>query len=71
MSGIKPLEISEYEHRPYFDKLDLLQLIDKCYYELKTPLDDFFKVSIKVVEGLRHIHKQGVIHKDINPRNIM
>src|SRR5574343_1145819 len=34
-------------------------------------LDEFFPVAIGICEGLAHIHLADVIHKDINPANIV
>lgn len=37
----------------------------------KISIKEFLYVAIKIVEGLRDIHKNGIIHKDINPSNII
>jgi len=34
-------------------------------------LSEILRVAIKIVEGLSHIHQARVIHKDINPSNII
>ncbi|MFC1617259.1 AAA family ATPase [Candidatus Margulisiibacteriota bacterium] len=34
-------------------------------------LDTFFDLAIKIIQGLDDIHKIGIIHKDINPQNII
>jgi len=34
-------------------------------------LEEFLKLSLKVTKGLDAIHAKGVIHKDINPSNIV
>ena len=34
-------------------------------------LDDFFTIAIHVVDALKAVHDTRVIHKDINPTNIM
>ncbi|MDC7289159.1 diguanylate cyclase [Blautia schinkii] len=34
-------------------------------------MSDFYRISEQLVLGLRDIHKAGVIHKDVNPANIM
>ena len=34
-------------------------------------MSDFYRIAKQLVMGLRDIHKAGVIHKDVNPSNIM
>lgn len=34
-------------------------------------MSDFYRIAEQLVMGLRDIHKAGVIHKDVNPANIM
>ncbi|MDJ0835893.1 MAG: AAA family ATPase [Acidobacteriota bacterium] len=34
-------------------------------------LDLFFEIALKLVEALAGVHRKGIIHKDINPRNIV
>lgn len=34
-------------------------------------MSDFYRIATQLVMGLRDIHKAGVIHKDVNPSNIM
>jgi serine/threonine protein kinase len=35
------------------------------------PLDDFFEIAAQLCAALREVHAQGVIHKDINPSNLI
>ena len=39
--------------------------------DLPLSVEDFFKVSLKLTSAIAEIHKQGFIHKDINPSNII
>lgn len=39
--------------------------------ERKLALRDFLTISIKISEILGEIHKHSIIHKDINPKNIL
>src|SRR5688572_30772570 len=35
------------------------------------PLEQFFPLALAVVRAIGEVHARGVIHKDINPRNIL
>lgn len=35
------------------------------------PLDDFFDIAVQLCAALQAVHAQGVIHKDINPSNLV
>jgi predicted ATPase/HPt (histidine-containing phosphotransfer) domain-containing protein len=37
----------------------------------KAPLDVFFTVAAGVARALQVVHRAGVIHKDVNPRNVL
>ena len=37
----------------------------------KITMEHFFTLAIQIVRGLEDIHSQGIIHKDINPSNII
>ncbi|MBW4681165.1 MAG: AAA family ATPase [Microcoleus vaginatus WJT46-NPBG5] len=50
-----------------FGAKSLKNLINENHLNLK----DILKISIKVVEILGEIHQQNIIHKDINPSNIV
>ncbi|MEK7257358.1 MAG: serine/threonine-protein kinase, partial [Bacteroidota bacterium] len=39
--------------------------------EMQQPHDVFLKTAIAIAEALRQVHEQGIIHKDINPNNIL
>ena len=43
----------------------------KILREGSIELIDFLKMAIQIVEGLGNLHQHGVIHKDINPANII
>lgn len=34
-------------------------------------LDDFFEIALQLCDALEEVHRQGVIHKDINPSNLV
>ncbi|HEU4371877.1 MAG TPA: diguanylate cyclase [Telluria sp.] len=35
------------------------------------PLDEFFDIALQLCAALAEVHRQGVIHKDINPSNLV
>jgi predicted ATPase/HPt (histidine-containing phosphotransfer) domain-containing protein len=37
----------------------------------RISLDSFFRIAAGVVRGLQTVHRLGVIHKDVNPRNVL
>jgi predicted ATPase/serine/threonine protein kinase/GAF domain-containing protein len=45
--------------------------LDSLMRRREMSLDEFFTVALHTVEGLAQIHAAGVIHKDINPANIV
>ncbi|MEM7066072.1 MAG: adenylate/guanylate cyclase domain-containing protein [Cyanobacteria bacterium P01_B01_bin.77] len=47
------------------------QSLRQLYREQALPLDRFFDIAIAITQGLSHIHTAQVIHKDINPGNIV
>ena len=46
-------------------------LAEKLYREQKLPEATAVRIFAGVLEGLQHLHKQGIYHNDITPRNIM
>ena len=47
------------------------QSLRQLYQEQALPLDQFLDIAIAITQGLAHIHAAQVIHKDINPGNIV
>ncbi|WP_198648556.1 AAA family ATPase [Cyanothece sp. BG0011] len=45
--------------------------LDSLLKENTLTLDCFLKIAIKIVEGLEVVHHYNIIHKDINPTNII
>lgn len=45
--------------------------ISEYISESPIPVKEFLNIALKVVRGISYIHKMGIIHKDINPSNIM
>lgn len=73
MDGIiKMHKLEQYKHTwyivmEYFDGLSLDKQIEKRKFELEEALN----IVIKITEILGNIHNQNIIHKDINPSNIL
>lgn len=36
-----------------------------------VPIKEFFSIAIQITDALREVHDAGIIHKDINPSNIL
>ncbi len=34
-------------------------------------MTDFYRIARQLVTGLRDLHEAGIIHKDVNPSNII
>lgn len=47
------------------------QSLKSLLSETKLSLEDFLRIAIKITEGLDAIHQANIIHKDINPSNIV
>jgi len=46
-------------------------LADKLQREGKLPLEEAEKIFQNVLDGLKYMHSQDILHNDITPRNIM
>jgi len=47
------------------------QSLKSLLSETQLSLEDFLSIAIKITEGLAAIHQANIIHKDINPSNIV
>jgi serine/threonine protein kinase len=52
----------------YLDGIDLQSVIDR---EGKLPLERLVRIMMQVCAALGHVHRHGVIHRDIKPGNIL
>jgi serine/threonine protein kinase/tetratricopeptide (TPR) repeat protein len=45
--------------------------LDKILKERKLGFDECQRIALQVTEALEHVHKNGLIHRDLKPGNIM
>jgi histidine kinase len=72
---IKPIAIhkSGYNYvliREYFEGQTLQELLTR-YEKSSFPLEEFFQIASKLADLVGKLHDQGVVHKDINPSNVI
>ena len=46
-------------------------LAEKLYREQRLPQQEAVRIFAGMLEGLQHMHQQGIYHNDITPRNVM
>jgi serine/threonine protein kinase len=69
---IKVFEMEKLGDRPIFFMEDFAGLSLKDYIKNeKIYLEEFIDIAIKVIKILKQIHDKNIIHKDINPANIL
>ncbi len=73
LSGIPEfIDVVQYQNTPCLIMEDIGGVSLSELFEFKClSLDIFFKMSIQIMEILREIHRKHIIHKDINPTNII
>jgi serine/threonine protein kinase len=52
----------------YCNGKTLKDLIDKNLY---LDVDKVWRLFREILQGLNHIHEQGMIHRDLKPRNVL
>ncbi len=45
--------------------------LDKTLQKRRFGLETFLKIALEIAEALDELHRQGIIHKDLNPSNII
>ncbi len=69
---IKVFEMEKLGDRPIFFMEDFAGLSLKDYIKNeKIYLEEFLDIAIKIIKILNQIHEKNIIHKDINPANIL
>ena len=70
-------DLGEDRHGPYFvmeyihgvDLYVLLRTVAQA--EMEIPIQHVLTIGIAVAGGLHHAHAQGIVHRDVSPRNIL
>lgn len=72
-NGIVPyVELGKIDERPFIVMEDIGAITIKEYWKGKTfNIKDFLKIAIAISKTLKEIHSYNIIHKDINPNNIL
>jgi len=70
---VQVLDLGEEEGRPYF----VMELVDGGPFDTLGPFEEgpegerILRAATQVLEALAHLHAQGVIHRDLTPKNIL
>lgn len=69
---IKYYTLEKYNNA-YYIVIEDFNAISLKEYNSKYPTDikDFLSIAIKICESIKVIHSKNIIHKDINPKNIL
>ncbi|MDO9140292.1 MAG: AAA family ATPase, partial [Methylobacter sp.] len=61
------------KNRPfiYLEDFNAISVRDYLKQKSKVSLDDFFLIAVSVTQGLAEIHSKNIIHKNINPSNLL
>lgn len=71
---IHAYDLIKYKNNFYLVLEDIggISLREYLFHEQKKlSLEKFFEIALKIINALSLIHQKGVIHKDINPDNIL
>jgi serine/threonine protein kinase len=70
---VKVIEFSSNGGQPYYvmEYIDGESLGDKLDREGKMPEEEAIRIIVDAAHGLHRAHRQGLIHRDIKPDNIM
>jgi serine/threonine protein kinase len=70
---VKMIEFCGTEPKPYLvmEYIEGESLIDRLERDGKIPEEEAVRLIVEVAHGLHRAHKQGLIHRDVKPDNIM
>lgn len=69
---VQVYELAYDDHRPVLVVEDFgAHSLATLYRNQMMPLDLFWPLAVRVVQVLSELHRQHVIHKDINPANVL
>ncbi|MDY0133107.1 MAG: AAA family ATPase [Desulforegulaceae bacterium] len=69
---VKGYKFEFFHHRPFIAIEDFNGTgLDTIVKDKPLNLKNFYQIAKKCLESIDYIHKKGVIHKDINPSNIL
>jgi serine/threonine protein kinase len=84
VAGVQNINIAQEEKEIVMDKIegeDLADILDKIardeqYDKKRTyreayPLSELLQIFLKICDGISYAHKNGVIHRDLKPSQIM
>ncbi len=57
-----------YYIMPYVEGESLYERLER---EKRLPLDDALRITHDVAEGLGYAHRQGILHRDVKPENVL
>ncbi|GGN06033.1 serine/threonine protein kinase [Thermus composti] len=70
---VQVLDLGEEEGRPYF----VMELVEGGSFDRLGPFEEgpegerILKAAALVMEALAHLHAQGILHRDLTPKNIL
>ncbi|RTH27312.1 serine/threonine-protein kinase, partial [Thermus scotoductus] len=70
---VQVLDLGEVEGRPYF----VMELVEGGTFDRLGPFEEgpegerILEAAIQVMEALAHLHAQGILHRDLTPKNIL
>jgi len=70
---VQVLDLGEEEGRPYF----VMELVEGGTFDALGPFEEgpegerILTAAIGVMEALAHLHAQGILHRDLTPKNIL
>lgn len=65
--------VSEHHGLPYLvmEFVDGMTLADRIHRQAPLPASDILRLCVQITDGLAAAHRQGIIHRDVKPANIM